>query len=190
MNKPRISTAIAEQIARSGGRSCNTREFAWLAADLLDARRRIAELEQSTGETGTYKLFVWESPSLWIVAVHARSVKEARELALSDEFDLGGTDGSCPDRAAARKAVIETTPEIYRGKQGFSMFAEDAERIAELEKDVERLDWCSRNKACAVSYWDEWRVQNVYSVYMTDSYATARAAIDAAIAAQRQKEGE
>jgi hypothetical protein len=46
VDKPRVSTAIAEQIARSGGRSCNTREFAWLAADLLDARRRIAELEK------------------------------------------------------------------------------------------------------------------------------------------------
>jgi hypothetical protein len=150
--------------------------------DLLDARRRIAELEQSTEGTTPYKLFVWESPCLWIVAVHARSVKEARELALSDEFDLGGTDGSCLDRAAARKAVIETTPEIYRGKQGFSMFAEDAERIAELEKDAERLN----ARTIRINGYDEFGLPE--STLHLDF--DVRAAIDAAIAAQRQKEGE
>ena len=58
MDKPRVSTAIAEQIARSGGRSCNTREFAWLAADLLDARSRIAELEKDAERLDWVEVYV------------------------------------------------------------------------------------------------------------------------------------
>lgn len=46
----RISDVIAEQIKRSGGASYNQKEFALLAADLLDARRALVASEQRCRE--------------------------------------------------------------------------------------------------------------------------------------------
>ena len=90
----------------------------WL---LNQYRAQLAALGPETeAETGAHKLFVWTDHCIFAAVAHAKTVAQARELIEGE--DLGGHDGSCPERVAARKMIYGETPGIYRGGQAVLMF--------------------------------------------------------------------
>ena len=82
-------------------------------------RAKLAALPEEPAD-GTHKLFVWTDHCTFAAVAHAKTVAQARELIEAE--DLGGTDGSCPERATARKMIYDETPGIYRGAQAVLMF--------------------------------------------------------------------
>lgn len=84
-------------------------------------RAQLAALgPEPEAETGAYRLFVWTDHCTFAAVAHAKTVAQARELIEAE--DLGGHDGSCPERVAARKMIYGETPGIYRGGQAVLMF--------------------------------------------------------------------
>lgn len=81
------------------------------------------------------KLFIWTDEVSYTAFAHAESVAEARKLLIPE---IGGYDGSCMERAKARKSVDESTPAIYVGRtSGFRL--SDSAEVRELEAYLEKL---------------------------------------------------
>ena len=70
------------------------------------------------------KLFIWTDEVSYTAFAHCASVAEAREF-LKDE--IGGYDGSCPERTKARLAVEESTPVIYNNRIAGFQLSDSAE---------------------------------------------------------------
>lgn len=109
------------------------------------------------------KLHIWTDEVSYLAVCHADSVADAREMLA---VEVGGQDGSCPERAKAWKDISENTSAPYTGRVAAFCLSDSAEvreqfaysekvcaerdasraRIAELEtelaesrKDGERL---------------------------------------------------
>lgn len=81
------------------------------------------------------KCFIWTDEVSYTAFAHCENVTEARSL-LRDE--IGGYDGSCPEREKARKTMEEFTPSVYLGRiAGFRL--SDSAEVRELEKYQEKL---------------------------------------------------
>lgn len=59
-----------------------------------------------------YKMFIWRDGINWIVIAHAKSIAEARQLAIDES---GAADDSSPIRKQALEAVQSAQPCIYYG---------------------------------------------------------------------------
>jgi hypothetical protein len=82
-------------------------------------------------KTGSpYKLFVWRCQPLYVVMAHARTVAEARKLALEECRGTG--DESTPVRRRAYIAVETTTPEIHYRENAEFVLTDSAE-LEEME---------------------------------------------------------
>jgi len=74
------------------------------------------------------KLFIWTDEHSYTAFAHCDTVAEARDLLRPQ---IGGYDGSCPERANARKRVEEFTPAVYNGRVAdFRLSASAEEREA------------------------------------------------------------
>lgn len=81
------------------------------------------------------KCFIWTDEASYTAFAHCENVTEARRM-LRDE--IGGYDGSCPERKKAREAVEEMTPAIYVGRiAGFRL--SDSAEVRELEQYQDKL---------------------------------------------------
>lgn len=81
------------------------------------------------------KFFIWTDEASYTAFAHCESVTEARQM-LREE--IGGYDGSCPERERARKTMEEFTPSVYIGRiAGFRL--SDSAEVRELEKYQEKL---------------------------------------------------
>lgn len=58
-----------------------------------------------------HKMYVWRKQNEYLVVVHAKTVAEARALAI--EESNGDGDDSTPVRVRALEAIRETNPEIH-----------------------------------------------------------------------------
>ncbi len=82
-----------------------------------------------------HKFFVWTDHVSYLAVAHARSVEEARQ-ALEDN-DLGGLDGSCPERQKARTVIYNENPAVYHGKNAeFCVIGIDGQEQLEAERDA------------------------------------------------------
>ncbi len=84
------------------------------------------------------KMFVWSNVAFLAVA-HAESVKQARELLIPQ---IGGGDGSCPERDIALDHIAEMMPTIWMNANAefaLTVSAELREQEAYSEKAQKRL---------------------------------------------------
>jgi hypothetical protein len=82
-----------------------------------------------------WHMYVWTKQSFFHAVAQALNVAEARELLLEE---IGGGDGSCPEREAAAKWVRENQPTIFhRSNAEFSLT--DSAELREQEAYVETL---------------------------------------------------
>jgi hypothetical protein len=89
-----------------------------------------------TEEQGTiFKMYVWREQPDWVVMSHARSVEEARRLALEDS---GGPDWSTPIRARMEEHIQSRTPEIHYRQCAEAVLTSSAE-LEEAEGYIESL---------------------------------------------------
>jgi hypothetical protein len=79
-----------------------------------------------------YHMYVWSRQPKFLAVAQARCVADARRLLL--EGDLGESgDGSCFERDAARRWILETQPLIwYRNNAEFVLT--DSAELQEIEK--------------------------------------------------------
>ena len=86
------------------------------------------------------KMHIWANGASFRAVAHADSVAEAREL-LANE--VGGGDGSCPEREHAWKIITENTSAPYVGRVAvfcLSASAEASENLGYAEKVVDERD--------------------------------------------------
>lgn len=89
-----------------------------------------------------YHMYVWYDSLAYIAVAQARSVDEARALVLPE---IGGGDGSCPEREKASKCVRETTPVIWHGANAEFVLTDSAEQR-------EQADFYEKKLAAADRY--------------------------------------
>lgn len=87
-------------------------------------------------EDSPYKMYVWRREPGWIVVAHAKSVAEARALALEESDGTG--DESTPVRKEAYKFVEENNPEIFY-RENAEFVLTDSGLLEEADGEVERL---------------------------------------------------
>lgn len=87
-------------------------------------------------EVSPYKMYVWRREPGWIVVAHAKSVAEARALALEESDGTG--DESTPVRKEAYKFVEENNPEIFY-RENAEFVLTDSGRLEEADAENERL---------------------------------------------------
>ena len=74
------------------------------------------------------KLFIWTDECNYTAFAHCDTVAEARDLLRPQ---IGGYDGSCPEREKASKYVEDFTPAVYNGRVAdFRLSASAEEREA------------------------------------------------------------
>ena len=82
-----------------------------------------------------WHMYIWTRQPFFHAVAQAESVDEARELLLEE---IGGGDGSCPEREKAAKWVREQQPTIFhRSNAEFSLT--DSAELREQEAYVEKL---------------------------------------------------
>jgi hypothetical protein len=81
-----------------------------------------------------FHMYVWTRPFFYAVA-QAKTVDEARTLMLEE---VGGGDGSCPEREKAAKWIREQQPAIYHRENATFALTDSAEQI-ELMAYIEKL---------------------------------------------------
>jgi len=109
--------------------------------------------------TRNWHMYVWTKQPFFHAVAQAVSVDEARNLLLEE---IGGGDGSCPEREAAARWVREQQPSIYHRSNAEFSLTDSAElreqeayvetlqkQIAAEDREIERLnraiaDWESR----------------------------------------------
>lgn len=80
------------------------------------------------------KLHIWTDEVSYLAVCHADSVADAREMLA---VEVGGQDGSCPERAKAWKDISENNSAPYNGRVAafcLSDSAEVREQLAYSEK--------------------------------------------------------
>lgn len=98
----------------------------------LEAARRRSGRDGEGGEG--MKLHIWTDEVSYLAVCHADSVADAREMLA---LEVGGQDGSCPERAKAWKGISENTSAPYNGRVAafcLSDSAEVREQLAYSEK--------------------------------------------------------
>jgi hypothetical protein len=70
------------------------------------------------------KLHIWTDETSYLAVCHAESVAEAREML---EIEVGGGDGSCPERAKAWRDISENTSAPYNGRVAAFCLSDSAE---------------------------------------------------------------
>ena len=97
-----------------------------------------AASSEGSGESSTsriWHMYVWTKQPFFHAVAQAENVAEARELLLEE---IGGGDGSCPEREAAAKWVKEQQPTIFHCSNAeFSLT--DSTELREQEAYVEQL---------------------------------------------------
>lgn len=86
-----------------------------------------------------YHMYVWTKEPFFYAVAQAGSVDEARSLMLEE---IGGGDGSCPERESAAEYVRERQPYIFHRSNatfGLTDSAELSEQIAHSEKLEKKL---------------------------------------------------
>lgn len=97
-----------------------------------------------------YKVHIWTDLVSYLAVAHSESVAHARQLL--EDNDLGGNDGSCPERAAARKAIYENNPAIFHGPVAeFAIIGVDGQLRLEDERDELRTKLEALAETYAVS---------------------------------------
>lgn len=94
------------------------------------------------------KMFVWQVHPTFLGVAQASSVAEARHALLCSDLGENG-DGSCPERDAARRFILEHPPTIWYGVNAEFVLSDSAElreqeqhsrtleaRVAALESDL------------------------------------------------------
>jgi hypothetical protein len=80
-------------------------------------------------------MYVWTREPFFFAVAQAHDVASARKLLLDE---CGGTDGSCPERAEARKWIAERNPSIWYGPNAEFALTDSAE-LRENELLLETL---------------------------------------------------
>ena len=85
-------------------------------------------------------MYVWSRKPAYLAVAQAESVEAARRALLSEDSLVKSGAGSCPERDEARKAILETQPNIWFGTNAEFALTDSAE-LREHE------DWASKQIA-------------------------------------------
>lgn len=145
------------------------------------------------------KMFVWQVHPTFLGVAQASSVAEARHALLCSDLGESG-DGSCPERDAARRFILEHPPTIWYGVNAEFVLSDSAqlreqeqhsrtlearvaalesdlaaarEEIARLKEDSERMEFLGDPMGASRLDWE-------HILMHTNTPNELRAAIDAA----------
>lgn len=134
------------------------------------------------------KLFIWTDEHSYTAFAHCDTVAEARNLLRPQ---IGGYDGSCPERAKARKYVDEFTPAVYNGRVADFRLSASAEATENMEYADKLSLQVSQMRGVLEELKAEYEKQGAHDSERKVTYLWSLSRIDFALAAQpRKKEGE